>query len=141
MKIESYHMPTSECIPVIAIPLNAPVLSPRHGMMNDMLDHGFMRAGGNNGLVGGVNTTTQGGQQSTMGNFQLGRIGTPSTPYTGFGKMNIDTESQQKQQPQTEHTQQQQGEGTAVNFHLPATASTIAPCTRSRKTGDGLPHL
>jgi len=123
--------------PNLIFGVDAPVLSPRHGM-NDMLDHGFMRAGGgNNGLVGGVNTTTQGGQQSTMGSFQLGRIGTPSTPYTGFGKMNIDTESQQKQQPQT---QQQQGGGTAVNFHLPATASTIAPRTRSRKTGDGLPQ-
>jgi len=121
--------------PNLIFGVDAPVLSPRHGM-NDMLDHGFMRAGGgNNVLVGGMNTTQ--GQQSTMGSFQLGRIGTPSTPYTGFGKMNIDTESQQKQQPQT---QQQQGGGTAVNFHLPATASTIAPRTRSRKTGDGLPQ-
>lgn len=133
--------------PNLIFGVDAPVLSPRHGSsMNndDMLDHGFMRAGGgNNGLVGegNINNTTQGGQQSTMGSFQLGRIGTPSTPYTGFGKMNIDTESQQKQ-PQTQQTQQQQtaGGGTAVNFHLPATASTIAPRTRSRKTGDGLPQ-
>ena len=127
--------------PNLIFGVDAPVLSPRH-TMNDMLDHGFMRAcgGGNNALVGGnMNTTTQGGQQSTMSSFQLGRIGTPSTPYTGFGKMNIDAESQQKQ-PQTQQTQQQQGGGTAVNFHLPATASTIAPRTRSRKTGDGLPQ-
>lgn len=114
--------------------VQAPTLSPRNVMVGGQQNHGFMRTGGMGG-AGGNNASA--GDQQSVGSSFLNRFGTPSTPYTGFGKMNIGTSDFNTTQQQHQQTG---GGATTVNFHLPGTASTIAPRTRGRKTGDGLPQ-
>ena len=121
--------------------VEAPLLSPRHG--------GEMMGGGGGGGVGGHghglvnarvnNESTASGasghpqqqqqqHRQSLHSFQLNRYGTPSTPYSTFGDMKLTgTQSSVKQ-------------GFGVNFHLPATASTVAPRTRGDREGDSLPQ-
>jgi tetratricopeptide (TPR) repeat protein len=130
----------------------APTLSPtsRRDIGASMMGHhhGFVCAATAASTVGGgdramENQTVQQQQQQQqpLHSFHLNRYGTPSTPYSGFGKMNIGTYTNIS----TAAAAQQEGGGGgggggSVNFHGPATASTIAPRSRGRLEDSALPQ-
>ena len=88
----------------------APVLSPRSEENALGAQHNFFR--------GGKSRTTRassgGGAPSS---FMMNRYGTPSTPYSSFGNMDLTSTTAPNQ--------------SGVNFHLPATASTKADRTKA----------
>lgn len=107
--------------------VDAPLLSPRGGDGGIMgRQHNFLPTGRNvpaNNAVAATAAATPG--QQSLHSFKLNRYGTPSTPYSTFDQMKIDTGTNSQL-----HTEAKQ----AVNNHLhqPATTSTIASRTRSR---------
>ena len=135
--------------PQIYFGVEPPKLSPRHTMKSMGMmgggpgGHGFMSgvvASSGGGGGDSYTTASEGRDQHSMGSFQLNRYGTPSTPYTGFGKMNIGT-TEFTNTGAAANTTMHQGVGGNVNFNLPPTASTVAPRARGgRQTGDGLPQ-
>ncbi|KAK1746344.1 anaphase-promoting complex subunit 3 [Skeletonema marinoi] len=86
--------------------------------------HNFLPTGRNASVnnTAAATTTATPGQQS-LHSFKLNRYGTPSTPYSTFDQMKIDTGTNSQF-----HTEAKQD----VNLHQPATTSTIASRTRSR---------
>lgn len=114
--------------------VDAPILSPRGGEGAVMgTQHNFLRTdrivSSNAAVANNVNSTTETPGQQSLHSFKLNRYGTPSTPYSTFDQMKIDTDS--NSQLCTEAKQ-------AEDLHQPATSSTIASRTRSRI--DNLPQ-
>eukprot|EP00984_Skeletonema_dohrnii_P028172 scaffold18067_cov117-Skeletonema_dohrnii-CCMP3373.AAC.6 len=108
--------------------VDAPLLSPRGGEGAIMgKQHNFLPTGRNasvNNTAAAATTTTATPGQQSLHSFKLNRYGTPSTPYSTFDQMKIDTGGADSQF----HTEAKQD----VNLHQPATTSTIASRTRSR---------
>eukprot|EP00986_Skeletonema_menzelii_P003439 scaffold1049_cov152-Skeletonema_menzelii.AAC.10 len=103
--------------------VDAPLLSPRGGEGAIMgTQHNFLPTGINASAASVAPATATPGQQS-LHSFKLNRYGTPSTPYSTFDQMKIDTGTH----PQLYNEAKQ-----AVDLHQPATTSTIASRTRSR---------
>ncbi|KAL7529493.1 hypothetical protein ACHAXR_006563 [Thalassiosira sp. AJA248-18] len=130
--------------PNLIFGVEAPLLSPRAMMMGGGGGHGFGRAAGGGGGGGGTNDSTINAsgqqQQQPLHSFQLNRYGTPSTPYSTFDNMKLGTYTNNTtSSSQISSSSIKQGFG--VNFHLPATASTMANrggATRGRS--DSLPQ-
>jgi len=91
----------------------APVLSPRNEENALGAQHNFFRAGKSRT----TRASLGGGGPSTI---MMNRYGTPSTPYSSFGNMDLAS-------GRTNTAPNESG----VNFHLPATASTKADRTKA----------
>ena len=116
--------------------VDAPLLSPRGGDGDVMgTQHNFLQTGRNASssnaaaaaaAAADVNSTTATPGQQSLHSFKLNRYGTPSTPYSTFDQMKIDTGNNNvNSQLYTEAKE-------AADLHQPATTSTIASRTRSR---------
>lgn len=111
--------------------VDAPLLSPRGGEGGDVMgtQHNFLQTGRNassTNAAADVNSTTATPGQQSLHSFKLNRYGTPSTPYSTFDQMKIDTGNKNvNSQLYTEAKE-------AADLHQPATTSTIASRTRSR---------
>lgn len=108
--------------------VDAPLLSPRGGEGAIMgTQHNFLPTGRNvsasaNNAASTAAAAATPGQQS-LHSFKLNRYGTPSTPYSTFDQMKIDTGTNSQMHTEVKET---------VDLHQPATTSTIASRTRSR---------
>lgn len=109
--------------------VDAPLLSPRGGEGAIMgTQHNFLPTGRNVSANNAASVAAAAAAAATPGqqslhSFKLNRYGTPSTPYSTFDQMKIDTGTNSQM-----HTEVKE----AVDLHQPATTSTVASRTRSR---------
>lgn len=115
----------------------APALSPRNDESAMGVFRRVLRNDGHVNTASNANTTAVNDDASALhdplGSFKINRYGTPSTPYSGFDKMKIGA-AFTNNNSQLFTAEASTREATGVNFHLPATASTIANRNRDMNT-------